>query len=485
MVAAAVALAMMVLPWPSRTDEPPEPSVRVRAAIDRILRSGVLGDTRVGLQVISMDTGEALFEDGAERLLLPASLTKLVVAVAARHRLSGQFRFRTELRTDGAREGDALSGNLYLRGGGDPSLNADRLAELARALAATGVQTITGDLVADESFFDARQQDDRRGEAAASNPLPPLSALSVDGNRLALTVSPGSMAGRAAELALAGGELPGFHLHNRAVTVEHGSTMRLQARVSGSSIIVSGDVPADSGDHELVGNVDDPVALALAVFRREADRAGLRILGNSRPGTCPPEARTLAEVLSEPLSEILRRILTLSDNFAAEMLLRTLGAVVYGAPGTRSTGLNAVQESLTSLGVVTTGATVHDGSGLSRRNRISARMLTDLLMAAARDPELQLDLIYALPEAGRDGTMADRFRDGTIPGVVLAKTGRLRGAVGMAGYFWTRDGAGRAFAILMNGFPEGLSEREVMDLQDKLVILLMLLEEPPNPPQGG
>jgi D-alanyl-D-alanine carboxypeptidase/D-alanyl-D-alanine-endopeptidase (penicillin-binding protein 4) len=375
-----------------------------RAAIDRLLAGVPTG--KIGVRVVSLD-GVELFARDADRALVPASLEKLVLAVAARERLGRGFRFQTTLRADGKRDGASLSGDLFLVGGGDPGLTADHVEKLARTLVDAGITTVTGDLVADESFFDGERYDPTWGAMASTEHLAPLSALSVDGNRM-------------------GGRF-----------------------------------------------VADPVALAQATFRARAKRAGLAILGKDRSGVAPPSAETLARVSSPTLPTFLSRVLAESDNFAAEMLLRTLGAVVRGAPGSREKGVGAVRETLALHGADARGLTLHDGSGRSRVNRLSARLLTDVLVAGTRDPAARVDLIDALPVAGKEGTLRDRFVDKKIPGVLMAKTGSLRDATGMAGLFWTPAGDGFAFAVMMNAYLPRLFDADAMRFQEELVLLLM------------
>jgi D-alanyl-D-alanine carboxypeptidase/D-alanyl-D-alanine-endopeptidase (penicillin-binding protein 4) len=265
----------------------------------------------------------------------------------------------------------------------------------------------------------------------------------------------------------------GYALVNRARTSEAGGAAHWKVGVHQGVFTIAGEIPEHSPPQAVSTEVDDPTTLVLTVFRRVTSNAGIEIKGTNRQGKCPHSLPVIAKVASRPLSDLLGELLRAPGGFLPEMLLHTLGAVVYGPPGTPSKGLNAVAESLKRLGVKTTGNRVHDASGFSADNRLSARLLTDFLTAAAHFPSLQTQLVAELPEAGREEALPDRFQGERLPGVLLATTGRGAGVLNLAGYFWNPEGRVRSFAVLMTGLPASLTEHDAMRLQDEIVLLLM------------
>jgi D-alanyl-D-alanine carboxypeptidase/D-alanyl-D-alanine-endopeptidase (penicillin-binding protein 4) len=165
-------------------------------------------------------------------------------------------------------------------------------------------------------------------------------------------------------------------------------------------------------------------------------------------GRAPAGALGLAQVESEPLTEILDEMDRDSDNFVAEMLLKDLGAEV-GTAGTTAAGVAVVVRDLQAAGIPLTGVRLADGSGLSQLDRVTARALGALLVSAWSDLDLQLPLWQALPVAGISGTLEDRMRKLPARGNVRAKTGTTERASALSGYVGDRY----AFVVLQNGAP--------------------------------
>jgi serine-type D-Ala-D-Ala carboxypeptidase/endopeptidase (penicillin-binding protein 4) len=153
-------------------------------------------------------------------------------------------------------------------------------------------------------------------------------------------------------------------------------------------------------------------------------------------------------VESAPLSEIVRWMGRVSDNFTAELLLKQLGAA-DGEPGTSARGAAMVRAALAEAGVPLAGVRFADGSGLSSLDRLTTRALAALLRAAWADPDVRPSFVAALPVAGISGTLADRMRNPPARGNVQAKTGTTFLASALSGYVKRRY----VFSVLQNGSP--------------------------------
>ena len=165
-------------------------------------------------------------------------------------------------------------------------------------------------------------------------------------------------------------------------------------------------------------------------------------------GRAPANALGLAQVESAPLTDVLREMGVDSDNFVAELVLKEIGAEVGGA-GTTAAGVAIVLRDLADAGVPLTGVRMLDGSGLSIDDRLTARALTTLLVAAWDDPDLRIAFFRSLPIAGVSGTLEDRMQRAPARGVVRAKTGTTNRASALSGYVRDRY----VFAVIQNGFP--------------------------------
>ena len=181
----------------------------------------------------------------------------------------------------------------------------------------------------------------------------------------------------------------------------------------------------------------------------------------------PNATNRLALVRSPQLREIAAHVLALSDNEAAEVLLRHV-ALATGRPGTFAAGVQAVREVLGRLGVYLNGARLYDGSGLSRQDALRLPTILGVLALAAGPGHRDLrSVVTELPIAGFSGTLGYRFAEpGTqaARGLARAKTGTLTGVHGLAGVVTDRTGAVLSFALVA----DQVARRDTLDARDAL-----------------
>ncbi len=198
----------------------------------------------------------------------------------------------------------------------------------------------------------------------------------------------------------------------------------------------------------------DPAAAAARAFATALRRHGVAVAGSPRPGVASSSATRVGVVRSAPLVEVVQHVLEVSDNEGAEVLARHV-ALATGAPASFTGAARAVEKVLTTLGVDLAGAVLHDGSGLSRQDRLRPRTLLDVLATAADPDRPELGgLLEGLPVAGFSGSLAYRFVALSGPpvepglGWVRAKTGTLSGVHGLAGTVVGRDGTPMLFVAV-------------------------------------
>jgi D-alanyl-D-alanine carboxypeptidase/D-alanyl-D-alanine-endopeptidase (penicillin-binding protein 4) len=191
----------------------------------------------------------------------------------------------------------------------------------------------------------------------------------------------------------------------------------------------------------------NPALAATQRFRQLLVRGGIAV-GASGVGTAPEEAFPLAQVDSQPLSDVLAAMDVASDNRIAEMLIKDLGAEVAGS-GTTAAGAAVVRDALAEGHVPLAGVRIVDGSGLSLDDRLTARAIATILVDAWNDPAVRLPFWSALPVAGMSGTLQDRMERRPARGAVRAKTGTTDRASALSGYVRRRY----VFAVVQNGSP--------------------------------
>lgn len=191
-----------------------------------------------------------------------------------------------------------------------------------------------------------------------------------------------------------------------------------------------------------------PALAAASLFRQALERAGVAVAKRSRVGTAGPDALPLAAHLSRPLREIVRFMGRESDNFTAEMLVKSLGAQAGGV-GSTAAGVAVLRAALAAAGVPLAGVRLADGSGLSQLDRLTAASLVRLLEVAYTDPAVREPFVASLAVAGVDGTLEDRMESAPARGRVVAKTGTTNASSALSGFVRDRY----AFAIVHNGRP--------------------------------
>jgi D-alanyl-D-alanine carboxypeptidase/D-alanyl-D-alanine-endopeptidase (penicillin-binding protein 4) len=351
---------------------------------------------QVGLVVADLGTGQTLYALKPTVARPPASVEKLYTTVAALNLLGPNLRLRTTVLGEGTLEHGVWHGNLYVRGGGDPTFGdgswnqayeegyGPTALQLAQQLRHDGIRRVTGHIFADDSLFD-----DNLGGPATNN-LP---------------------------------DTPDYGGEMSALVYDHG--------MSGGHMS-----PAVFAAHEL--------ALTL---RGE----GVRIGAASRTADTPTGAAQLAVVQSPPVSEIVRLMDVPSDDLIADMLAKQMGSRLLGQ-GTLSAGATEIQQAIASGYQL--HPTIYDGSGLDRQDRTTPAEVVALLHRVWNTPTGKL-LYAALPVVGKQGTVQSLGVGSPAAGHCVAKTGTLNDVTNLAGYCRAHGGINLAFALMIDGPPNG------------------------------
>lgn len=444
---------------------PADPKARVQWLRDRVT-AAIAGEPKLGrakltVSVVDLATGNELVNHDADRAMSLASNAKLLTSTAALADLGGGFRWRTSAFGAEPDDQGVVAGDLYVKGRGDPMLEAADLGALAADLAARGVRSVDR-LMIDTSYFDDVVEpphfEDQKSETAGFRA--PVASLGVARSAVTVTVVPDP--GGTATVTLDPDPGDYIKLTSHALTsVTRGRTrikVEVKTQPDHMEIAVSGQIRWGEGSWDVRKRVADPVRFAGEVLRRALADHGVKIKARAvGRAVVPPAAKLLAAHDSAPLSEVLRHMNKLSDNYLAESVLKTLGAETRTTPGPASwsDGRAAVQAYLAKIGLPASGYRADNGSGLFDATEVSARQLTTLLGAAHKDFRIGPDLMASLPVGGVDGTLARRWRGHAAKGRVRAKTGTLDKVVTIAGYLATDGQHPLGFAVLVNDIPPG------------------------------
>lgn len=407
--------------------------------------------------------GRIVYERNGGRLFVPASSTKVIVAAAALWMLPEDFRFRTSVYAAGSLRQGVVEGDVVLYGRGDPTLsrrftrsNPNPLEAMADSLRAMGITRINGDIVGDASYFDsASVHPDWEGGDLAWGFAAPVAALGFNDNTIEVRIRP-SVPGQPPSLDVYP-EYGGLLLANRARTVGRDSARTFDfRRLIGTNIVqADGDVPADARPRTESLAVPDGALYTAEAFRRALLSRGITVSGRSRSlydSTTFALVRLgapLTERLSPPLDSVLVPLLESSNNWYAEMLLKTLGRVVLGQ-GSWQAGLYVERRWIVdSLRMDSTMIWLSDGSGLSHHDLVAPRAFVEVLRRMKNHRRFEA-FRNALPQGGETGTLSGRFRRGALSGRVRAKTGSIGNVNTLTGYVEDDDGGVWTFAIQLN-----------------------------------
>jgi D-alanyl-D-alanine carboxypeptidase/D-alanyl-D-alanine-endopeptidase (penicillin-binding protein 4) len=397
-----------------------------------------------------LDSGEELFALHPDRPMVPASTQKLLTATAALRLLGPARELETVFLATGPLDArGVLRGDLVVRGGGAPDLTAAELWTAVQELRARGLSAVEGDLVADDSAHVPPGRPADWPGARNQNPYnAPGGALGVNWNALRVDVRPGPAVGEPVRVSLFPLERVAL-LEVRARTGGSRTKLVVERRFTGgrNRIVVKGSLPVGAETRTEYVALEDPTGTFLKALRELLGREGITVKGEDRRGPVPEGAVEIYRHASRPIAELVRSMLKYSNNQMAETLLRDTAALVEGEPGSTEAGLALVGDLLREWAVPTDGLVLADGSGHSRKNRLTPRALVALLRHAARDPLVGPELLAGLPIAGEDGTLHSRPYPGTRGGL-RAKTGSLTGVHALAGHLDLGEGRRAVFALL-------------------------------------
>lgn len=487
---------------PPEPEPPPLPAGRAAlvARVEELLAAadGVIGSA--GLSVLVTDEhGRELAAVAADEPVLPASTLKIVTAAAALHVLGPDARLATRVDATAPLDGGVIDGSLVLVGSGDPTLATPEygrwiyparprtpLEDLADQLVAAGLQRVTGGVQGTAPGF--------AGPTEAAGWLPRYfanfdaryaSGLTVDGGLATSIRWPELERERAAAepdpatgTDAADGEAAADPLPPISIPLT-GTREEVEARLAGLAPPLA-----------RVELVADPRVQAAAELARLLTERGVEVAGPATAVAGAPAVAVsgLAEVESPPLVDVLRFAVQRSDNHLTDAMFQVVGREVTGA-ASWDRAARAVRGVLAELGVAADGLHLADGSGLSRDDRVTARLLVELDLAMWNGPHGEIwRSLQAV--AGESGTLRTRLRGTPVAGRLYGKTGTLNDVTGLTGAVVGDDGTRYHLAVIGNA-AEGEDRWAVRALMDELALVLVadaqdcrIAPSPTTPPTG-
>ena len=451
----------------------------LKSQLDELFSSKALAKAKVSAIVVDADTGKTIYARAEKAQLNAASNVKIVTSAAGLALLGPEYRWRTTLSIVGPPAGPPLpaggeaTGDLYLRGSGDPTLVTEDLAAMVGDLAALGLRKVRGTLVVDDSLFEGGYVPpayDQKNDSTASRA--PASAASLNGNVVAVTIVPGAAAGAPAHVVVDPSS-PYFTIAGRVVTASSGPhvpAVDTKEEPAHTRVNVAGRIRLGSDPRTIYRRVANPSLFIGHTLKQLMERRGITV-GAVKIGRAPAQGlRVLAAHDSAPLAVAVQELNKRSNNFAAEQLLRTLGAEIGGRPGSWDKGLKAVDRYLTGIGIKTGTYQMQNGSGLYDSNRFSAEQMVTILRSASRDFRISAEFLASLAVAGTDGTIAHRMGGTLAERYVRAKTGTLATVSCLSGFAGSPGHTPLAFSIIVNDIPSATDARRAQDRAAEILV---------------
>ncbi|HTB84407.1 MAG TPA: D-alanyl-D-alanine carboxypeptidase/D-alanyl-D-alanine-endopeptidase, partial [Candidatus Sulfotelmatobacter sp.] len=396
-----------------------------------------------GVKVVSLDSGETIFESHPDRLMSPASNSKMYPAALALDHFGPDYHIVTPILATARPDADGtIHGDLVIAGRGDPSWNAkhagtnfwDLFSPFVASLKKSGIHHITGDLIGDTTFFHSTPNgsgwtvDDLEDSDGAE-----ISALTLADNFTSIRVTP-AQTGEPCRAEVVD-PFTGLQIDNQTTTGTNKAPRQIVGRrFRGEKVVhLFGELPAGGAPEFVEMPVLRPAEWFVTALKSALQENGITVDGTARvvawPSPSPVATETIAEITSPPLSEMLANFLKPSQNLETDLIFEHTGETLR-PPDTRSwvtsedCALMALHNFLATNSLPAGDVHFDEGSGLSRNNLTTANASVALLQFMAKHPAAQT-WDTALPIAGVDGTLRRRMKNTPAAGNVHGKTGTL------------------------------------------------------------
>lgn len=445
-------------------------------AVQRLAKKFNIKESELGLQASVGEGAEmrTLIDVNAQKSMIPASITKVVTASAVLAHFPPGHKFMTQILADSAQiKGSTIKGDIYLKGGGDPSFVSENMWYLVNAFLRNNITKVEGDIIVDDSLFDKMRFDlSRQKERVDRAYDAPVGAMSFNWNSANIFVRPGDK-GEAAQVVIDPAN-DYIRLVNRAKTTS-GSVNKLMAdrdedkKFPGDVIQVGGTIGENIAEVAIFKNITQPDLWSGYNLKSFFAQRGVTVSGGVKNGNAPEKAKVLAQSESKPIEAILADMNKFSNNYVAEMLTKNIGAT-QAKPGTLAEGMKLINQHIKDLNIPEAQMQLESPSGLNRDNKMSSYAMWKVLQHLRNDFQVQPEFLTSLPIAGIDGTLKKRMKSSPAERWVRAKTGYLNNVVSLAGYAGLRDGNVVTFSFIYNGSTD---ETKVRAFFDQVLISLV------------
>jgi len=437
-------------------------------AVRVFVNDSELRNSLIGFFAVDTKTQKSVIEVNADYSLATASIMKVITTATAVLTLGENFTYSTKIEYDGElnKANGTLNGNIYIKGGGDPTLGSPRfhdskfLKNWCDAISNMGIKQINGAIVGDAQVFEDATTPPGWSWADIGNYYGAgACGLSVYDNSYYVHFR-SEEAGKLTTIFNIAPPIPGLVFQNFVLGSDiNEDRAYIYGAPYSNDRVIRGTIPKNSSDFKIRGSIPDPALLVAQQLTDELTKKEIKIKDN------PTTVRTLLiegkyeaksrQVITQTVSPELKSIVNLTNmhsiNLYAEHLIKTIGWV-QKKDGSLRQGIVSTTEFWKKKGMDTNGFLISDGSGLSKGNTVTARQFVFVLNAMLQDEKNFESFNQSLPVAGVSGTMKSFGNNTIMEKKLRAKSGTIDGVRSYAGYVETQSGKTVAFAVMVNNY---------------------------------
>jgi len=435
-------------------------------SIETFLSDSSMIHASISLCVADAENGEVMIEYNSGKSLTPASVMKLITSAAALELLGPSYTFKTIIGYTGTlnKHTGALSGDIIIKGGGDPVLGSkyfsdhyqDFMSRWVSDIKNLGITRIEGRVITDDSYFDflpvpAKWLWEDAGNYYGAGAF----GLSVFDNTYEIHLKESSTGSKLDITEIIPKECrPEFsNWLTAAGTSDEGYVFAAPYSTNGW---LAGTIPKNAEDFILKASITDPPLLIAKMINDKLEADGISV--SEDPSTfrlehkyLPEDIIVVTETFAPPLSDIIEILNHESVNLYAEHIIKELGKK-YKNNGSTAAGIEVINNFLHNAGINTEGMFFEDGSGLSPLNAINAKEMVNLLVYMKNRGKYFTEFYSSLPDAGKEGTLKYYFKDPAFDSRLIAKSGSMTRVRSYAGYINSLSDKKMAFSIIVNNY---------------------------------
>jgi len=448
--------------------------------VEDFIGSPLLENANVSLLVKDLNTDAVLYQYRPTNSATPASTMKVITTATALELFGSDFRFATKLETDGVIGSDStLTGNLYVHGGGDPTLGSEKLGEKdffpkwIQALKDAGIKKISGRIIADESIFETQVVNPKwTWEDMGNYYAPGIHGISYLDNTYRMVFCSGRI-GTTPEILRVEPEIPGLGMENhlKSSSIGYDNAYFYGAPYSNERSVY-GEIPANRSEFTVKGDIPNPALLLAQHFTQRLMDAGFTVGSFPLVQSAPSDDRKVIYTHYSPtLREIITETNVKSNNHFAEYIFKYI-STKNNKTGSTKESISTIRSYWKSNGLPVDQLFQFDGCGLSPCDAVSANFFVDLLTYMKTKSKYGEDFYNSLPVTGGRGTLSTLLVNTPLQGKIHAKSGTIESVKCYAGYMELKKRT-LVFALMVNN-PDGTSHAVVSKMED---LLLRIAEE--------